>query len=173
MTDRQGKFSIEKVPQGSYKFKITYIGYEILEKVINVNSKEKTNLGDLLVAQTDILKEAIEVEAQAPLGRQVEDTTEFSASSFKTKPDAVAEDLIKKMPGVEVESDGTVKAQGEEVKKVLVDGKPFFGDDPTLALKNLPAESIEKVQVFDKLSDQAEFTGFDDGESQKTMIIIS
>ncbi|NLO18326.1 MAG: outer membrane beta-barrel protein [Ignavibacteria bacterium] len=173
LTDRQGKFSIEKVPQGSYKFKITYIGYEILEKVINVNSKEKTNLGDLLVAQTDILKEAIEVEAQAPLGRQVEDTTEFSASSFKTKPDAVAEDLIKKMPGVEVESDGTVKAQGEEVKKVLVDGKPFFGDDPTLALKNLPAESIEKVQVFDKLSDQAEFTGFDDGESQKTMNIIT
>ncbi|HPO61535.1 MAG TPA: TonB-dependent receptor [Candidatus Kapabacteria bacterium] len=173
LTDKQGKFSIENVPQGPYKLKITFIGYEAYEKEIKVNSREKSNLGDILVVQTDIQKKAIEVQAQAPLGRQVEDTTEFSANSFKTKPDAVAEDLIKKMPGVEVGTDGTVKAQGEQVKKVLVDGKPFFGDDPTLALKNLPAESIDKIQVFDKLSDQAEFTGFDDGQSQKTMNIIT
>lgn len=173
LTDKQGKFSIEKVPQGPYKLKITFIGYEAYEKEIKVHSHEKTNLGDIFVVQTAIQKEAIEVNAQAPIGRQIEDTTEFSANSFKTKPDAVAEDLIKKMPGVEVERDGTVKAQGEEVKKVLVDGKPFFGDDPTLALKNLPAESIDRIQVFDKLSDQAEFTGFDDGQSQKTMNIIT
>ncbi len=173
LTDKQGRFSITKVPSGTYKLKITYVGYENLENEVRINQRSGSNIGDLFVVQTAIQKEAIEVNAQAPIGRQIEDTTEFSANAFKTKPDAVAEDLIKKMPGVEVERDGTVKAQGEEVKKVLVDGKPFFGDDPTLALKNLPAESIERIQVFDKLSDQAEFTGFDDGQSQKTMNIIT
>ncbi|MFX8852481.1 hypothetical protein ABTM75_19280, partial [Acinetobacter baumannii] len=83
------------------------------------------------------------------------DTVEFNASSFKTKPNAVMEDLLKKLPGVQVDKDGTVKAQGEQVQRVLVDGKRFFGDDPKLATKNLPPDMIDKIQVFDALSDQS------------------
>ena len=97
------------------------------------------------------------------------DTIQYNAGSFKTQPNANVEDLLKKLPGVKVEKDGTVKAQGEEVKKVLVDGKEFFGDDPKIATKNLPADAVDKVQVFDKLSDQAQLTGFDDGNSEKTI----
>src|SRR5690606_6931434 len=98
------------------------------------------------------------------------DTTEYNASAFKTNPDAVAEDLITKMPGITNEN-GTIKAHGEEVKKVLVDGKEFFGDDVNTALKNLPADVIEKIQVFDMMSEQAQFTGFNDGNTQKALNI--
>ena len=100
------------------------------------------------------------------------DTTEYNAGAFKTNKDANAEDLITKMPGITVQN-GTVQAQGENVAKILVDGKEFFGSDPNAALKNLPAEIIEKIQVFDQQSDQAQFTGFDDGTSNKTINIIT
>lgn len=101
------------------------------------------------------------------------DTIEFNASSFKTKPNAVAEDLLKKMPGIEVDKDGGIKAQGETVQRVLVDGKRFFGDDPKLATKNLPPDVIDKIQVYDGLSDQSAFTGFDDGNRVKTINITT
>ena len=97
------------------------------------------------------------------------DTIEFNAGSFRTKPNSVVEDLLKKLPGVQVDKDGKIKANGEVVKKILVDGKEFFASDPKLASKNLPADAIEKVQVFDKKSDQSQFTGFDDGSSGKTI----
>ena len=100
------------------------------------------------------------------------DTTIMKAEAFKVNPDANAEELVKKMPGITVEN-GTVKAHGEEIKKVLVDGKPFFGDDPSVALKNLPADVIDKIQVYNKLSDQSELTGFDDGSSSKTINIVT
>ena len=99
----------------------------------------------------------------------VGDTIQYNAGSFKTQPNASVEDLLKKLPGVKVDKDGTVKAQGEKVQKVLVDGKEFFGNDPKMATKNLPADAIDKVQVYDKLSDQAQMTGFDDGNSEKTI----
>ncbi|MCE3281844.1 MAG: hypothetical protein K0Q66_581, partial [Chitinophagaceae bacterium] len=101
------------------------------------------------------------------------DTTEFNAGSFKTKPNASTEDLLKKLPGVQVDKDGNVKAQGEDVKKVLVDGKQFFGNDPKMATKNLPADVIDKVQVYDAQSDQSAFSGFDDGNREKTINIIT
>jgi hypothetical protein len=97
------------------------------------------------------------------------DTIEFNAGSFKTKANSNVEDLLKKLPGVEVETDGTVRAQGEQVQRVLVDGREFFGRDPKLATRNLPADAVEKVQVFDKKSDQAEFTGIEDGQREKTI----
>lgn len=100
------------------------------------------------------------------------DTTEMDATRFKTNPDATAEDLVGKMPGVS-SSGGQIQAQGEQVKKVLVDGKPFFGDDPNAALKNLPAEVISKIQVFDAKSDQTLFTGIDDGNTSKTINIVT
>src|SRR5690606_10219043 len=99
-------------------------------------------------------------------------TTEFHADAFKTTTDADAEALVSKMPGITVQ-DGKVQAQGEDVKRVLVDGKEFFGDDPNAVLKNVPAEIIEKIQVFDEQSEQAQFTGFDDGNTNKTINIIT
>jgi hypothetical protein len=98
---------------------------------------------------------------------------EFNASELKVNPDATAEDMIKKLPGVVVDKNGNVTAAGEQVKKVTVDGRDFFGDDATAALRNLPSSVIEKIQVFDKLSDQAEFTGFDDGNSTKSINIVT
>src|SRR4029077_12843282 len=91
--------------------------------------------------------------------------------AVKTSKDATAEDLVQKLPGVTMEN-GQVKAHGEAVQQVLVNGKPFFGSDPTAAMRNLPADVIDKIQVYDKMSDQAEFSGFDDGQSQKTMNFI-
>jgi len=96
----------------------------------------------------------------------------MNASAFKTLKDASAEELVMKMPGITMEN-GAVVAQGKEVKKILVDGKDFFGEDPSVALKNLPADVIDKIQIFDKLSEQAQFTGFDDGESDQAINIIT
>ncbi|TAL68648.1 MAG: TonB-dependent receptor [Bacteroidetes bacterium] len=172
LTNKRGEFEIKEVKSGTYILKITYVGYLDLEKKISVKDKD-LNLGNLLISSSVISTDEVNVTANAPIGEQKEDTTIFNATSVKTAPDATTEDLVKKLPGVQVESDGTVKAQGEQVKKVLVDGKQFFGDDPTLALRNLPADVVDKVQIYDKMSEQSEFTGFDDGSSTKTMNILT
>ena len=96
------------------------------------------------------------------------DTLQYNASQFKVNPDATAEDMVKNYRSVTVDKQGTVTAQGEQVRKVTIDGRDFFGDDATAALRNLPAEIIDKIQVFDRLSDQAQFTGFDDGNTLKS-----
>ena len=101
------------------------------------------------------------------------DTIQYNASAYKVNPDATTEDLIKKMPGITVDKDGTVTAHGDQVKKVTIDGKDFLGDDATAALRNLPSEVVDKIQVFDRLSDQAAFTGFDDGNSVKAINIVT
>ncbi len=100
------------------------------------------------------------------------DTIDFNAKAFKTKPDAVVEDLLKKLPGVVVDRAGNIKAMGEDVRKVYVDGKEFFGNDPKVATKNLPADAIDKVEVYDKKSDESEFTGIDDGSREKALNLI-
>ena len=97
------------------------------------------------------------------------DTLEYNAAAFKVGPNANVEDLLRRLPGVDVEQDGSIRAQGEEVEQVLVDGKEFFGNDPRIATQNLPADAVDKVQVYDKQSDMAEFTGIDDGEESKTI----
>lgn len=173
LTDRKGEFKIENASFGRYKLKITYIGYNDLEKEVRVTPREGGNLGKLELDPADVKLSEVTIEGDAPIGEVKEDTIEYKSSAFKTQPDAVAEDLIKKMPGVTVENDGTVKAQGEDVKKVMVDGKPFFGSDPTLALRNIPAEVIDRIQVYDRMSDFSDFTGFDDGNTERTMNIIT
>ncbi|MBM2815874.1 MAG: hypothetical protein HW421_2636 [Ignavibacteria bacterium] len=167
----KGEFALETVKGGFYILKITFIGYQNYFKNIKVTDKD-LNLGNISLIPVDIQGKDVEVTAKAPIGEQKNDTTELNASAFKTMPDATAEDLVKKMPGVQIEQ-GTVKAQGEDVKKVMVDGKPFFGDDPNATLRNLPADVVDKVQIYDKMSEQSEFTGFDDGQTQKTMNIIT
>ena len=112
-----------------------------------------------------------EVIVERPPISVKKDTVEYNASAFKTKPNEDVEGLLKKLPGVQVDRDGTVKSQGETVQKVYVDGKEFFGTDPKLATKNLTADMVESVQVFDDMSDQAKFTKIDDGSRQKAMNI--
>ena len=100
------------------------------------------------------------------------DTIEYDARAFKVKPDAVAEDLLRKLPGMEIDRAGNIKAMGEDVKNVLVDGKEFFGNDPKVATRNLPADAINKVQLFDKKTDESKFTGIDDGERNQTLNLV-
>ncbi len=171
-TDESGLFKIERLSANtSYMLKIIYIGYNPAYKLFQaVNAP--VDLGPIyLIPNSKILKQ-VEVEGKAPLATQNGDTTNYNANAYKVNKDATAEDLVTKMPGVTV-VDGKVQAQGEDVKQVLVDGKAFFGDDASAVLKNLPAEVVDKIQVFDKKSDQAQFTGVDDGNTSKTINIVT
>ena len=142
-----------------------------LKRSVSITATEKAiDLGNLAVQKDYKTLEGVTITSESPI--QVKnDTVQFNASGFKTLPNATAEDLIKKLPGVEVDNEGNVKSQGETVQKVLVDGKEFFGNDPKLATKNLTADMIESVQVFDDMSDQAKFTKIDDGSRSKTINI--
>lgn len=170
VTDARGIFTFLAIRPQSYFLDLTYVGYTKVSKTVVVD-KQNTDLGTFEMSETTIPLGEVVVQGTMPAAIQKADTTEFMAKAFRTNPDADAQDLIAKMPGITVDNTG-VKALGEDIQQVLVDGKPFFGGDPTLALHNLPADAIEKIQVFDKMSDQAEFTGFDDGQSVKTINII-
>lgn len=170
-SDAGGNFVYNGLKKGQYVLNVTFVGFKPF--ITNVSlSGIQTNLGKLNVEASITTLTEVDVVSQAVRAEQKGDTAQYNADAFKVAHDANTEDLIKKMPGITIEN-GTVKAQGEEVKKVLVDGKTFFGDDASATLKNLPAEVVDKIQVFDKLSDQAAWTGFDDGNSQKTMNIVT
>ena len=171
ITDYNGLFKMEGLLPGQYQLKITFIGFQDYIKNLTV-SEQHINLGSIALGEAAFeLSEVVVIEDVVPV-IQKGDTTEFRAEAFKTLPDADAESLVTKMPTVVVEN-GKIQVQGEDVQKVLVDGKPFFGNDPTAALRNLPAEVIDKIQIFDQQSDQAQFTGFDDGQTTKTINIIT
>lgn len=169
-SNENGLFLIDNVSPKIYLLKITYLGFSDYFKSISVSDNLSLEAIQLRTGAKKL--QEVNVETQAVMATQSGDTTSYNSKAFKTNKDANAEDLITKMPGVTV-VDGKVQAQGEDVKQVLVDGKPFFGDDPNSVLKNLPAEVIEKVQVFDKKSDQSQFTGFDDGNASKTINIVT
>lgn len=169
VTDGQGKFEIVRPDIPQVKIEITFIGYEKISKVHNL--RDASDLGRLvLMEDTKELGEVL-IEGQVPVGEQRGDTTSFNANAFKTMENAQAEDLIRKMPGITMQG-GQLQAQGEAVQKVLVDGREFFGSDPSIALRNLPADAIERVEVLDQRSDQSRLTGFDDGNYSKTINII-
>jgi len=169
-TDNNGFFSFNNVPVSRYRLRATYIG--CTDFIIRLAASTKDiNMGSLKMKWNATNIKGVTIHGVVPV-QQREDTTEYSADAFKTQPDATAEDLVNKMPGISSQN-GAVTVNGEQVTQVLVDGTPFFGDDPMVALKNLPAEVIDKIQVFDKLSDQAQFTGFDDGNTQKTINIVT
>ncbi|MBN1145357.1 MAG: carboxypeptidase regulatory-like domain-containing protein, partial [Bacteroidales bacterium] len=170
VTDVNGRFSIPGLLAGSYQFIVKSINYQNQLKEIKL-SRSTADLGIIyLEVESRSFKEVVVTGHGTVV--QKGDTTTMLADAFKVNVDATAEDLVKKMPGITVDN-GTIKARGEEVKQVLVDGKTFFGDDPTVALKNLPADVIDRVQVYNKLSDQAELTGFDDGQSTRTINLIT
>jgi hypothetical protein len=167
----KGDFLFDKLVRGRYRLEITYIGFEKYVQEVFAGGKTE-NLGTITIKPFATNLGEVEIKDIAIRAEQKGDTTQYNAAAFKVSQDASTEDLVKKMPGITIEN-GTVKAQGEDVKRVLVDGKQFFGDDPSVTLKNLPAEVVDKIQVFDKLSDQAAWTGFDDGSGQKTINIVT
>ena len=171
VTGHNGGFRFDRVRRGRYALRVTFIGYRTEHRNLHMQDAP-LSLGSITLRERSIPLEEVEVEGTAPIAVLKEDTTEFIASAFKVNPDASAEDLVRKMPGVTVR-DGEVEAQGEKVQRVLVDNRPFFGDDARAVLRNIPAEIISRIQVFDQQSEQAQFTGFRDGNEVKAMNIIT
>lgn len=173
-TTDKGVFLLKNVPSATdYLLKITFVGnepyFQDVLKDVKPNDAGVVDLGGVRMTPLSKLLDAATVTGFKDPVKINGDTTEFNASSFKVQPNAVAEDLIKKLPGVEVAKDGSVTAMGESVKQVYVNGKKFFGKDPKVALQNLPANAIDKIKVYDKKSDQSDFSGVDDGEREKTI----
>ena len=168
-TDTVGNFRIEAPAPGSYHLKASYLGYLGFKKVVNLG-EEAQELGRITLRRDEKVLEEVTVAVKAAATVVKGDTVEYNAGAYKVNPDAVVQDLVTKMPGVTVDG-GQVKVQGEDVRKVLIDGKEFFGDDANIALKNMPADIVDKVQFFDRSSEQAEFTGFRDSETTKAINI--
>ena len=153
MTDQVGEFQLRGLANGDYRLMITHVGYHNSNTYFSIDDTNKNkDFGRVTMNDaTKILAEVV-VKNEAPPVTLVGDTVQYNAGSFKTQPNANVEQLLKKLPGVKVDKDGTVTAQGEKVNRVLVDGKEFFGNDPKIATRNLPADAIDKVQVYDKQS---------------------
>ena len=166
-TSRNGGFVLKNIKNGSYLLHVSFVGFDPLYQPLRITGKNNpVKLGKLALADGAILLGEAVVIGKAPEVTVRNDTMEYNADSYKTTEGSMLEDLLKKMPGVEVDSEGKITVNGKEIKKVLIDGKEFFSDDPKVASKNLPSKMIDKVQVLDKLSDMAKMTGFDDGDEE-------
>ena len=165
-SDKSGKFDFKNIKTGKYVLMTSHSQYADYVDEIIIKENENNLDAIALISKSKLLQEVIIKTGSI---RIKGDTTSYRASDFKVGANANVEELLKKLPGIQVNSKGEIKAMGETVKKVLVDGEEFFGDDPAMAVKNLRADAIKEVQVFDKKSDQAEFTGIADGETQKTI----
>lgn len=171
-TDSNGRFKCFGLSPISYKLIITHPQYESINRSVVLSQEQPMQrLSIQMINKVQDIKGA-GVVLKKDAVTQKNDTVEYNASQFKVTKDATVENLITKMPGISNEN-GVLKAQGEEVKKVTVDGQDFFGQDASAAVKNLPAEVVDKVQVYDRLSDQAQFTGINDGNSTKTLNIVT
>ena len=166
-----GKTEISGVAYGTYRATVSFIGYQNYTAEVKVG-KGTTDMGQIMLAVEATRIDAVVKEVQALRTSQNGDTVSYNAAAFKVSADADVEGLLKKMPGITI-TNGTVEAQGEEVKKIFVDGKEFFGEDVSTAINSLPAQSVDKIEVFNKLSDNAEFSGMDDGEGYKAINIIT
>ena len=166
--DSLGNFLFKTLEKGKYLLSASYVGFVPVWRNIEVKDGHELDLGN--IEMTDLLKAgSVTVTAKRAPVTINNDTLEFNTENFKTQPNAVVEDLLKKLPGVTVDNDGTVRVNGQKINRVLVNGKEFFTGDPKMATKNLDADAVDKVQVFDKKSDRAEFTGVDDGQSEKAI----
>ena len=168
-SNTQGKFSLGNLPAGKFILLVTYPKYADYVEQITLTDTSVLDLSKVaLILKAKLLEEVV-IKQKVSAIKIKGDTTEFTADSFHVQANATVEELLKKLPGIQVDKNGKITAQGETVQKVLVDGEEFFGDDPTLVTQNLRADMIDKVQVYDKKSDQAAFTGIDDGEKTKTI----
>lgn len=166
-----GTLSFSGLAYGDYTLTVSFLGYENTTIDFKLDASVK-NLGRIGMRTSATQIETVVMEVQSMRASQKGDTLSYNAGAFKVAADADVEGLLKKMPGITV-SNGTVEAQGEEVKKVFVDGKEFFGEDVTTAIQSLPAEAVDRIEVYNKLSDNAEFSGMDDGEGYKAINIVT
>lgn len=170
-TDLNGNFQFKKLQPGTYTLQVTYVGYKSYNAKQTLSEGQEKRVKIEMTEDAQLLGE-VSVQGRATRAEQQGDSLLYNAEAFQVMMGSSAEDLLAKMPGIIVEG-GTIQAQGEQVQKVLVDGKEFFDGDVNLAIKNLPSDVIASIEVFDKKSEQAEFTGFDDGEEVKTINIVT
>ncbi len=166
-TNDKGFFQFDQVVAGNYQLISVFIGYKVDTLKMNIQNADISGLRLVMEEATEGFQTVL-VEQLLPLIQIKGDTIQFNADAYKVNQDATAEDLLKKMPGITTEG-STIKINGEQIKRVLVDGKPFFSDDPAATLRNLPANMLDNMQIYDKQSDQAEFAGIKDGNAEKTI----
>lgn len=171
-TDANGEFVITTTEK---KIDLTfeYMGYETLQIGVPLTGESSIDLGFITIEPSSFRIEEVVVAGVAAMSTIIGDTIQHNAAAFKTNPDATAEDLLKKMPGVTTDDDGNVQSEGEAITKVYVNGKEYFQDDPMLALKSLPVDAVESVQLYDDQSDDAKFSGFDDGQRIRAVNIVT
>ncbi len=171
ITNADGDFEIKGIAAGKYLMQVAFMGFKTYYKPVDIPYKDG-NFGNVVLLALSKQLEEVQISGERVPVMIKGDTVEYNAGAFKTRPDAAVADLLKKMPGIQVDHNGNIKAQGEGVNKVLVDGKEFFGSDPKVATQNLPADAINKVQVFNNKSEAAQFTGIDDGSREKTINLM-
>lgn len=165
IADADGRFVLRDVPKGTYTAEMSYVGSKTEYRKVTMADANVTLKPVVLSENATMLAEAVVTGIRTPI-KVMQDTVEYSAETYKVQPNAVVEDLLKRLPGVEVGTDGSITSNGKTISKILIDGKEFFSDDPTVASKNLPVNMVEKVQVVDRKSDLARLTGVDDGEEE-------
>jgi hypothetical protein len=168
--DEDGFFRFKNIAPGKYLLSVSYVGYAPLWLGIKVGATPTLSLGNIYMMDASSLSD-VTVTARRPPVVINGDSIEFNSENFKTVPNAVVEDMLKKMPGIEVDKSGAITVNGKSVTKVYVNGKEFFTGDPKMATKNLPADAVDKIQVYDRKSDQAMFTGIDDGNEETAINI--
>jgi len=171
ISDTGGYFLTTPLLPGNYKITISHLGYAPYRKDLHLETVDM-KLGAIFLTDTGQVLDEVKVVEKIMAIVQKDDTTEYDSKAYKVNPDADAADMAKKMPGIDINGN-SIKAQGEQVTKVLIDGKPFFGNDPYASLRNLPADVIAKVQVYNEKSEQEQFTGFSEGNTTKTINIIT
>ena len=172
-SNKNGVFSFTNLSAKNYLLKISFIGYKTLYHSIEKNNlKTKTNLGQLKLVSDAIMLEGAEVTAEVPKVTVLEDTLVFNAAAYRVSNNAMLEELVKKLPGAQVDTDGKITINGQEISKIMIDGKEFFAKDPDIAMKNLPVDIVDKVKSYQKKSDQSRLTGVDDG-NEETVLDLS
>ena len=169
MTDKQGHFRLSVSTPGSYLVDISFIGYTPYSKAVSIGKSTKVDLGKIKLSPTATALSELKVVGQSSPVTIKKDTVQFSAGAFKVRPGASVEELLRRIPGIEVDAEGNITYNGESIERVELDGRDIFSSDPTMATKNLPADLIKNVQVVDKKSEQTRLTGMDDGEKTKIL----
>lgn len=172
ISNDKGHFELKDLRPGKYLMHIAFLGYQTQYKPVAIPMPGDGYFGAIVMKPKPVAISEVQVVGEYIPLQIRNDTIEFNAKAFKTRPDANVEELLKKMPGIEVDRAGNIKALGKDVRKVLVDGKEFFGNDPKVATKNIPADAVNKVQVYDKRSEESDFTGIDDGTRDKTVNLV-
>ena len=173
VTNTLGGYTLKNVEEGTYIVKISYLGYHNFTRKITIKNGETIhNVGTTLLIPNTIIIEGAVVEAALPQMEVREDTLIFNADAFKVPEGSVLEDLVKKLPGAEVDNDGTIKINGKTIQRILVNGKEFFSNDKDMAMKNIPTEIIDQIKTYDRASDQERLSGIADG-NEETVIDLT